>query len=483
MKGTKAFVANKLDKSVSVVDTNTGALLATIKVAGSPTAVAVSPVADRAYVAMSGTNSVAVIDTVAHKVIDINTATSTVDNIKVGVGPSAIVVSPDGKRVYVSNGSSNTASAIDTATNKEVAKVTVGSSPTGMAVSPDNSRLYALSSSADTLTVVNTVTGAKIGSVNVGDSPRGIVLSANGQRAYVTNYNTDQVAVVNTTGTNPVVIARITVGDKPDGIAMSSDGRLVYVANGPDTVSLINTATNTLTGSAVVIDTTPATATHSIAFTADGKAYVTDYADDVVRVVSLKHYNAAPVSTGVPTMDPPNTTTGAVSGRFHVEDPDKDPLTYSDSHRTDQGIGDIRRGRLTASPIRRPLPPAVKPPKHLGSPILSPSASTTPAGASKNVTVTVSIDPKPLAPNHSPSASPTGWGSASDLATGLVIGQMNGTDPDGDPLTYSVWDVSRRGTTTVNAATGEFTYIPTLSARLQANTTAGYDLDGINGGG
>ena len=382
------------------------------------------------------------------------------------------MVSPDGKRVYVSNGSSNTALAIDTATNKEVAKVMVGSSPTGLAVEPDNSRLYALSSSADTLTVVSTVTGAKIGSVNVGDSPRGIVLGANGQRAYVTNYNTDQVAVVNTTGTNPVVIARITVGDKPDGIAMSSDGRLVYVANGPDTVSLINTATNTLTGSAVVIDTTPATATHSIAFTADGKAYVTDYADDVVRVVSLKHYNAAPVSTGVPTMDPPNTTTGAVSGTFRVEDPDKDPLTYTTV--TGPTKGSVTFDAATDSFTYTPTLAA------RGQAAQTPGITDTftvrvddPAGASKNVTVTVPIDPKPLAPNHSPSASPTGWGSASDLATGLVIGQMNGTDPDGDPLTYSVWDVSRRGTTTVNAATGEFTYIPTLSARCRPTRPPG----------
>ena len=82
--GTRAYVTNEWDKTVSVVNTSSGAVLATIKVPYAPNAVVVSPVAgqNRAYVAMS--TGVAVIDTATNKVVDVKPSTRTVDTITVG---------------------------------------------------------------------------------------------------------------------------------------------------------------------------------------------------------------------------------------------------------------------------------------------------------------------------------------------------------------------------------------------------------------
>lgn len=52
-----------------------------------------------------------------------------------------------------------------------------------------------------------------------------------------------------------------------------------------------------------------------------------------------------------------------------------------------------------------------------------------------------------------------------NITTGLVIGQINATDPDGDTLTYSGSANAERGAVTVNAGTGAFNYTPTSSAR------------------
>src|SRR5262249_50781347 len=82
--------------------------------------VAVTPDGSRVYVANQGSSSVSVI----------NTATNTV-TATVGVGhlPFGVAVTPDGKLIYVVNSSTHNVSVIDTATNTVTTTVAVGSAP------------------------------------------------------------------------------------------------------------------------------------------------------------------------------------------------------------------------------------------------------------------------------------------------------------------------------------------------------------------
>src|SRR5690242_3568380 len=75
-----------------------------------------------AYVTNKHSNAVSVIDTRTNLVVA---------TIPVGQSPSDVVAAPDGRLVYVTNGSdrSNSVSVIDTATNKVTATVAVGSNP------------------------------------------------------------------------------------------------------------------------------------------------------------------------------------------------------------------------------------------------------------------------------------------------------------------------------------------------------------------
>ena len=62
----------------------------------------------------------------------IDTATNTVSaTVTVGTQPIGVAITSDGTRVYVTNYASNTVSVIDAATNMVSATVTVGSGPTG----------------------------------------------------------------------------------------------------------------------------------------------------------------------------------------------------------------------------------------------------------------------------------------------------------------------------------------------------------------
>src|SRR5215471_17546506 len=92
--------------------------------------------AQNAYITNSGVlppGTVSVIDTTS------NTVAAT---IPVGSAPTGVAVTPDGSRVYVTNFNDNTVSVIATASNMVTAVITVGDSPFGVAVSPDGSTVY-----------------------------------------------------------------------------------------------------------------------------------------------------------------------------------------------------------------------------------------------------------------------------------------------------------------------------------------------------
>ena len=119
-------MTNLDNKTVSVIDTATNTVIATIPVGNNPRGVAVSPDGKWVYVACDeGSNKgIYIINAVKNKV----TAT-----VLVGFFPNAVAVAPDGKRVYVTNVISDTISVIDTATNKVTATIHVGNGPIGVA--------------------------------------------------------------------------------------------------------------------------------------------------------------------------------------------------------------------------------------------------------------------------------------------------------------------------------------------------------------
>jgi YVTN family beta-propeller protein len=73
----------------------------------------------------------------------IDTKSLAVEAIKVGRGPIAIAISPDGRHAYVANARDDSVSVINTATNKPAAKpIEVGHRPTAIAITPDGRHVY-----------------------------------------------------------------------------------------------------------------------------------------------------------------------------------------------------------------------------------------------------------------------------------------------------------------------------------------------------
>jgi YVTN family beta-propeller protein len=119
--------------------------------------------AQNAYITNLGSNNVSVIDTKTNKV----TAT-----IPVGAGPLGVAVSPDGSKVYITNDNDNpgTVAVIATATNKVIATIPVGDAPFGVAVSPDGGKVYVVNEASNpgTVAVIATATSKVIATITVG---------------------------------------------------------------------------------------------------------------------------------------------------------------------------------------------------------------------------------------------------------------------------------------------------------------------------
>ncbi len=117
-----AYAPNFLGGNVSVIDTATNKVVATVPVLYEALGVAVAPDGKHAYVTSDSCNSVLVIDTA--------TNTVEVDTIPVGTFPFGIAVTPDGKHAYVANDTdSGTVSVIDTTATNGTATIPVGILP------------------------------------------------------------------------------------------------------------------------------------------------------------------------------------------------------------------------------------------------------------------------------------------------------------------------------------------------------------------
>src|SRR5215207_9113657 len=102
----------------------------------------------RAYVTNNNDNNVSVIDTATHSVIA---------TVPVGLGPAAVAVTPNGRFAYVANQMGNSISVISAASNTVVATVPLGSFPSGIAMSPNGASVYVTNFSSG-ISVIDTAT-------------------------------------------------------------------------------------------------------------------------------------------------------------------------------------------------------------------------------------------------------------------------------------------------------------------------------------
>ena len=212
-----------------------------------PQGVSFSPSGTYAYVTNFASNNVVII----------NTATNTVTGpITSGFyEPHGVAFSPSGTYAYVTNCNTSCGGSgpdnvvvINTASNTVVNSITSGFEyPVGIAFSPSGTYAYVTNEGNNNVVIINTATNTVVNSITSGfNNPTGVAFSPSGTYAYVTNFRNNNVVIINV-ATNTVTGSITSRINDPQGVALSPSGTYAYVTDQTGNLSVINTASNTVT--------------------------------------------------------------------------------------------------------------------------------------------------------------------------------------------------------------------------------------------
>jgi YVTN family beta-propeller protein len=146
------------------------------------------------------------------------------------VFPTAMVVSPDSKSVYVTDFTSTTGmvTVIDTATNTVTSVITIGSNPFALTITPDGNTLYAANDTS--VTVISTVSKTVRATVNVA-FPMGLAASPDGTKIYVCTPSQKSVSIIDTVNNHLLSNAINASGYQ---IVVTPNGTSGYLISGND---------------------------------------------------------------------------------------------------------------------------------------------------------------------------------------------------------------------------------------------------------
>lgn len=272
--GPKAYVGNFSDSTVSVIDTATGMVIATVPVSTGPHGMAITPDGRIAYVSGDGASTVTAIDTATDKVAQ---------TIEVGKSPHGIAITPDGRTLLVGVYGDDRVAFVEVASQKVVGTAAVAK-PHNIAIRPDGKVAYVGSQDPGNfaLVVVDIPGRAVLRRVALDKAPRGVEFGFDGKALYFTSAGVNAVQVLDPA--TDKLVAQVPTGASPH-IAHLFRGASAgaAVVQGPAELLLFNPETNAPLRS-IAVGKQP----HWEAATPDGKTiYVTNEGGNDVSIVDL----------------------------------------------------------------------------------------------------------------------------------------------------------------------------------------------------
>lgn len=200
----------------------------------SPGAVSVDARKNIAYTALTVAKGIAVTDLKSGQ---------TTQKIALKQNPNSLLLSPDGSTLYASSGEAGgTVDIINLSKMKVKSFVSVGHTPQGMVLTNDGKSLFVANRFSNTVAVINLKSGKVTAEIPVTREPRYLCITPDGKTVAVANFLPAQASV------SPVVAAQITLIDVPSntvrsnitlldgsqsltGINCSSDGKYIYAVH------------------------------------------------------------------------------------------------------------------------------------------------------------------------------------------------------------------------------------------------------------
>lgn len=266
--------------SLTVIDTATNAVAATLSTTPNATGIAVAPDSSRVYVTSLFSISLAVLDVATNRFGE-----------PIGLplqrqrgGFSSIALSPDGGTAYIANAANKGlaiialpsgqgdmplpnvrpsdvdittdgrtvylvgckpictpgfAQVLDTASRRFTDEIEIGGNPYRVKVAPDGSRVYTANLSGPSVSVIDAARRAVIATVSVPVQPTGLAVSPDGRTVWVASQTGGALTAVDAAANQ--VRATVSIPQARD-VAVSPDGRRVYVSSAAAVVVINATA-------------------------------------------------------------------------------------------------------------------------------------------------------------------------------------------------------------------------------------------------
>jgi YVTN family beta-propeller protein len=220
-------VANKSEATVSLVDTETSEIRATLPTGNAPHEVAVSPNGELALVGNYGTrdepgSSLTVVDVGAAKVVKtIELAGYTRPHGIVWLDDAFALVTAEDNRalIRVNIGSGKVEHEIDT--DAEISHM--------VAVDRKHWLAFVANIGSGSVTVVDLAVGKRLANIPTGEGAEGIAVTPDGRNVWIANRAEDTVSVIAAGSQRSV--AKIAAGEFPIRAEATADGRFVLVTN------------------------------------------------------------------------------------------------------------------------------------------------------------------------------------------------------------------------------------------------------------
>jgi YVTN family beta-propeller protein len=150
--------------------------------------------------------------------------------LEVGVVPKYVAVTPDGKRVLVTNWCSMDINVIDTSTDTVVATVPSGGRyPRGIAIAKDSRTAYVALMGSSKVIALDLTTMTVRDFATPGSRTRHLTMSPDGTKVYATNSGDNNVVELD--AATGAILRKVTVGAEPRSMTVSADGGAIYVVN------------------------------------------------------------------------------------------------------------------------------------------------------------------------------------------------------------------------------------------------------------
>lgn len=241
-----------------------------------------SSTANKGYVGLFADKAVAVFDTATYEVVTTIPVTA----------PDGLVITPDGRKVYVSSADSGSVKVIDTSADEVRTSIAVGTMPQGLSITPDGTRVIAAVQGENKAVVIDTATDTIVGQASIG-TPHSSAVSPDSKKVYVGSQATGAAAVELLDPAGGTISQTYPVDRSPRALSYAPWGKIYFSAIGLDALEVMDPSGQR--GTPIPTGGSP----HDTRFTLDGKyqLLVSQTAGDL----ELIDPNSATVSASVPT--------------------------------------------------------------------------------------------------------------------------------------------------------------------------------------